>query len=90
MVQSVRQPRGRTMPIPPNREEIAADIKAKIIAGKPGYQPTNQLPTQDVLADYYEVHRVTVSRAIALLREEGLVVSRGRRGVYVAERSTDG
>lgn len=89
MVQSVRQPRGRTMPIPPTREEIAADIKAKIVAGETGYQSGDQLPTQDVLADRYEVHRVTVSRAIALLREEKLVVSRGRRGVYVAERSTE-
>jgi DNA-binding GntR family transcriptional regulator len=72
------------MPIPPTREEIAADIKAKITAKEPGYRPGEQIPLQDGLALHYEVHRVTISRAVKLLVDEGLLVSRGRRGVYVA------
>lgn len=90
MVQSVRQPRGHPMPIPPTREEIAADIRAKISRRETGYLPGDQIPLQDDLADEYQVHRVTVSRAVALLVAEGLLVSRGRRGTYVADGSTDG
>jgi DNA-binding GntR family transcriptional regulator len=74
------------MTVPPTREEIAADIKAKISERKPGYRPGDQLPKQPELAEEYGVHRVTIARAIALLAAEGLVVSRGRRGTYVAER----
>jgi len=87
MVQSVRQPRGSTVPIPATREEIAADIRDKVAKRADGYQPGQQLPLQATLAEVYGVDRVTISRAYAILIEEGLLVSRGRRGTWVAERT---
>lgn len=88
MMQSVRQPRGNAVPIPATRDEIVADIRAKIAARTPGYGPGEKLPRQVDLAKGYDVDRVTIARAWAVLIAEGLIVTRGRRGTYVAEGST--
>lgn len=90
MIQSGSQPRGSAVSVPKTREEIVAEIKRRITARTPGYLPGDQLPLQEALAVEFDVHRVTVSRAMADLIEEGLVVSRGRRGTYVAEDQSSG
>lgn len=78
------------MPIPMDRarETIHAELKAKIEAGE--FEPETKLPTHHELADAYKVSRATISRVMEDLVAEGLVVTRGRLGTYVARRSTDG
>jgi GntR family transcriptional regulator len=70
-------------PVPPYRQ-IAAIIKRRILAGQ--YPPNTRIPTESELVETYEVARSTARRAIAALREEGLVYTVPARGTYVAER----
>jgi GntR family transcriptional regulator len=49
-------------------------------------QPDRPLPSEPHLAQEYGVARGTVRHAIAILRDEGLVVTVPGRGNFVAER----
>ena len=49
--------------------------------------PGKLLPSQRTLMQRYEVSDGTVKRAVAKLREEGLVETDTGRGIYVVERS---
>ncbi len=70
-------------PVPPYRQ-IAAIIKRQIVSGH--YAPNTRIPTETELVETYEVARSTARRAIAALRDEGLVYTVPARGTYVAER----
>jgi DNA-binding GntR family transcriptional regulator len=72
---------------PPHRQ-IAAWLRARIEAGefRPGLDP---LPSEKDLVDTFGVARDTARRAIAVLLEEGLVVTVPQRGSYVVERTRD-
>ena len=72
-------------PVPPYRQ-IAAIIKRGILAGQ--YAPNSRIPTESELVETYEVARSTARRAIAALRDEGLVYTVPARGTYVAERGS--
>jgi GntR family transcriptional regulator len=61
--------------------QVAADIEA----GR--HAPDTRLPSEAELAEQYGVARVTVRRAIALLRDRGKVVTVHGRGSYVTPRS---
>lgn len=61
--------------------QVAADIEADITAGRLAHD--TRLPSEAELAVQYGVARVTVRRAIALLRERGMVVTMHGRGSYV-------
>jgi DNA-binding GntR family transcriptional regulator len=65
---------------PPYRQ-IAAWLRARIEAGEfePGIDP---LPSEKDLQDTFEVARDTARRAIAVLRDEGIVVTIPQRGSY--------
>jgi GntR family transcriptional regulator len=67
--------------IPLSYVEIAADIEARIRSGE--YQPGAKLPSYSQLAELYSVSFSTAARAIALLRDRGLVVGAPGRGVFV-------
>ena len=69
-------------PVPPYRQ-IAAIIKRSILSGK--YPPDTRIPTESELVETYEVARSTARRAVAALREEGLVYTVPARGTYVAK-----
>jgi GntR family transcriptional regulator len=69
-------------PMPPYRQ-IAAIIKRRIQSGQ--YPPNTRIPTESELVETYEVARSTARRAVAALREEGLVYTVQARGTYVAE-----
>lgn len=71
------------MPIPPTMDELLDDLMKKIKNGT--YPPGSQLPSGRVLADAYDVSQSTISRAVARLREQGVLVGRPGRGVFVAE-----
>jgi hypothetical protein len=71
-------PYGSQRDSPSPYERIAADLRTRIAAGEWG--PGIPLPTMAELAREHHVAPGTVQRAVALLREEGLVeVSSGRR-----------
>ena len=62
--------------------QIAAIIKRGILSGQ--YLPDTRIPTESELVETYEVARSTARRAVAALREEGLVYTVQERGTYVA------
>ena len=64
--------------------QVAADIEADIDSG--ALEPDTRLPSEAELATQYGVARVSVRRAIELLRERGRVLTFQGRGTYVAEK----
>ena len=69
-----------TGPVPPYRQ-IAGIIRQRIASGE--YPKGSRLPTESEMVDTWEVARTTARRAVALLREEGLVTTVPQRGTYV-------
>ena len=72
-------------PLPPYRQ-IADILRRRIESGQ--YQPDTRIPTESELVGAFEVARTTARRAIAVLREEGLIYTVPQRGSYVALRSS--
>ena len=68
-------------------ETIAATLREELRAGQ--YPAGARLPTEARLARRFEVNRHTVRRAIAALRDEGLVHSRRGAGMFAAARPTE-
>ncbi|MEV0425353.1 winged helix-turn-helix domain-containing protein [Micromonospora sp. NPDC050495] len=64
-------------------DELLDDLLRKIKDGT--YPPGSQLPSGREMADAYDVSQSTISRAVARLREQGVLVGRPGRGVFVAE-----
>src|SRR5262245_5546068 len=69
-----------TGPVPPYKQ-IAAIIRARIESGE--YAKGTRIPTESEMVETWEVARTTARRAIALLRDEGLVTTVPQRGRYV-------
>ncbi|MBM0239836.1 GntR family transcriptional regulator [Micromonospora sp. ATA32] len=69
---------------PPRHEQIAADIRARIMAGD--LPPGAQLPSIPTLVTRYSAATATVQRALANLKAEGSVYSEVGKGVYVRDR----
>jgi DNA-binding GntR family transcriptional regulator len=65
-------------------ERVAASIRARIESGE--WQPGDQLPTVAQLARDHGVSTATVSKALAVLVADGLVVTRHGWGSFVAQR----
>jgi DNA-binding GntR family transcriptional regulator len=72
-------------PLPPYRQ-IADILRRRIESGQ--YQPDTRIPTESELIEAFEVARTTARRAIAVLRDEGLIYTVPQRGSYVARRSS--
>lgn len=70
-------------PLPPYRQ-IAAILRRRIESGQ--YPPDTRVPTESELVEAFEVARTTARRAIAVLREEGLIYTVPQRGSYVARK----
>ena len=66
----------------PVATQVARDIEADIVAGR--IAPDTRLPSEPDLALQYGVARMTVRRAVAQLRDKGLVVTVHGRGSFVA------
>ncbi|MFC8850661.1 MULTISPECIES: winged helix-turn-helix domain-containing protein [unclassified Micromonospora] len=71
------------MPIPPTMDELLDDLVRRIKSGE--YPSGSQLPSGRSMADEYNVSHSTIQRAIATLRQRGVLVGRPGRGVFVAE-----
>lgn len=67
----------------PAYQQVYVDLKARISAGEWAHGP---LPSLRALQDTYDVGQDTAIRALAMLREEGLVFTVPRRGTYVTPR----
>ncbi|MBK5961650.1 phosphonate metabolism transcriptional regulator PhnF [Rhodoplanes elegans] len=76
----------RGEPIPVWRQ-IEIDLTFEIRTGFFG--PGDRLPSESELAKAYGVHRHTVRVALARLADEGLVVARQGKGVFVARRPVE-
>jgi DNA-binding GntR family transcriptional regulator len=63
---------------------VAAELREKIANGE--LLPGEQVPSLDRLAETYQISRTTARRAVQVLMDEELVVSRPRWGIFVAER----
>jgi DNA-binding GntR family transcriptional regulator len=63
--------------------QVARLLTARIESG----DLTGRMPAERALAEEYEVSYGTVRRAIAILRERGLVRSVHGRGTFVSDRS---
>ena len=61
--------------------QVATVVRERIESGS--YPPGSQLPTEASLVEEFGVARDTVRRAMALLAEDGLVVTSHGRGSYV-------
>jgi DNA-binding GntR family transcriptional regulator len=71
-------------PQPPLYARIAASLRGQIEAGE--LQPGDRIPSENQLADIHSTTRPTVSRAIQMLRSEGLVESAAKSGTFVRRR----
>lgn len=63
--------------------ELIEDLLRRIKEGE--FQPGSQIPSTQQLSDHYDVSVSTIHRAVATLREQGVLVGRPGRGVFVAE-----
>lgn len=64
--------------------EIYSDIKRDILTNH--YRAGNLLPTQEILSKKYDVSRITLKKALDLLTDEGLILSKQGSGTYVRPR----
>ncbi len=63
-------------------ERIERDLRARIGSGE--WEPGEQLPTSRELAGHYGVSTRTIHRVLHRLEDDGLIVIRGRWGVFIA------
>jgi DNA-binding GntR family transcriptional regulator len=68
--------------------QIAADLAARIDSGE--YPPGEQLPSYRRLAELYSVHVSTISRALGLLHDRGLIEGVAGVGIFVIDQQENG
>jgi GntR family transcriptional regulator len=68
----------------PVYRQLADLLRAEILSGK--FPPRTPLPSAKTLAQEHEIAIGTVTKAVDVLREEGLVRTIPGRGVWVVER----
>lgn len=66
-------------------KRIAADLRSKILEGS--YVGGSALPEQVLLAKEYQTSRVTIQKALDILKAEGLIYSRQGSGTFVKENT---
>ena len=67
---------------------VAAELREKIANGE--LLPGEQVPSLDRLAETYSISRTTARRAVQVLIDEGLAVSRPRWGTFVSDTPRNG
>jgi DNA-binding transcriptional regulator YhcF (GntR family) len=68
----------------PESEQLVAAIRRRIDSGS--LAPGERLPPVRALADELDLSPNTVAKAYRALEREGLLVTRGRHGTFVADR----
>lgn len=69
----------------PPFQQVANALRAAIRTLR--FRPGDQLPSLKELSTTYDVSLMTVQKALAVLRDEGLVISRQGKGTYVRQRT---
>jgi DNA-binding transcriptional regulator YhcF (GntR family) len=72
----------------PLSEQLRSTLASRIASG--GLAPGERMPTVRDLAAELEIAPNTVAKAYRELASAGLIAGRGRRGTFVAERSSTG
>jgi len=72
------------MPRPEKFHEPVRMLRQRIAAGLHG--PGDKLPSEEELAGMFQLSRTCIRRALAVLRDEGLVVARNGHGHFVNDR----
>ncbi len=67
----------------PAWRQLAAILRARIRDGT--YPPGRVIPSEKTMQQEFGVARGTIRKAVALIRDEGLVVTVAGRGTYVAD-----
>lgn len=67
----------------PTHHKIAAQLRAEILSGR--RKLGSQLPITSELITQFGVANQTIQRALTLLKEEGLLIGRSGRGVFVRD-----
>lgn len=73
-------------PVPPYLQ-LAEILSKRIKRGE--WEPNRPIPSELQLVQEFGIARGTVRRAVAVLREQGLVFTVPQRGTYVAPSLTD-
>jgi DNA-binding GntR family transcriptional regulator len=68
----------------PLYQQLAGILRARIKAGE--WDEDTPLPSESYLQQQYGLSRVTVRKAIEVLRQEELVITLPQRGTFVAQR----
>ncbi|MEV7007552.1 winged helix-turn-helix domain-containing protein [Streptosporangium sp. NPDC051022] len=68
----------------PIYRQVAKVIRDRILSGE--LQPRDPIPSESSMVADHGVARDTARAAVALLREEGLVITLPQRGSFVADR----
>lgn len=69
----------------PPFQQVVSVMKAAILTRK--YEPGERLPSFGELAKHFGVAPMTVQKAVGVLRDEGLIVTRQGRGSFVRQRT---
>ena len=69
----------------PVYRQLAAILRARILSGR--LTPGHAIPSENTLQQEFGVSRNTSRRSIAILRDEGLVVTVPGRGTYVVSEA---
>lgn len=65
----------------PLYQQVAAEIRRRIESGE--IPPGHAVPSEQAIEDAFEVSRITATKALRLLRDEGLVYFVPGRGTFV-------
>ncbi len=65
--------------------QVETVLRNKILSGE--LPPTFTLPSEDALAEEYQVSRITIRQALSLLEKDGLVVRKRGKGTFVSEKA---
>ena len=65
--------------------QLETILRKKITAGD--YSPEIPLPSEDALAEAYEVSRITVRQALSSLEQDGLVIRQRGKGTFVSKKA---
>lgn len=68
----------------PIYRQVARVIRDRILSGE--LQPREPIPSESSMVADHGIARDTARAAVALLREEGYVITMPQRGSYVADR----
>jgi GntR family phosphonate transport system transcriptional regulator len=80
-------PLAKADPREPFWTRIASDLADAIVRG--AYRPGDRLPSENVLAEQFGVHRHTIRKSLASLCSKGLVRSTQGSGTYVEDFAVD-